>query len=51
MSNTKAKLDEIRQMMNSPKTIEGFGLSNEENTQTSHINNKAQSLEIVAFCR
>ena len=31
MSNTKAKLDEIRQMMNSPKTIEGFGLSNEEN--------------------
>ena len=31
MSDTKAKLDEIRQMMNSPKTIEGFGLSNEEN--------------------
>jgi hypothetical protein len=31
MSDTKAKLDEIRRMMNSSEVIEGFGLSNEEN--------------------
>ena len=28
---TKAKLDEIRAMMNDPKVISGEGLSNEEN--------------------
>lgn len=31
MSDTKAKLDEIRAMMNDPKAILGEGLSNEEN--------------------
>ena len=31
MNDTKAKLDEIRTMMNDPKVITGEGLSNEEN--------------------